>query len=105
MAHPSGKQNGFGAFNLPDFVLVEVSGRNLPVSYANAFLKPVGGFGEKSLMANSVKQMSEYVTKLSKAYNLEPERAYLAVDDLPFLDLRSSGSLDDLKGWLSPQLN
>ncbi|HRJ58573.1 MAG TPA: type I-E CRISPR-associated protein Cas7/Cse4/CasC [Anaerolineales bacterium] len=105
MAHPSGKQNGFGAFNLPDFVLVEVSDRNLPISYANAFLKPVGGFGEKSLMANSVKQMSEYVTKLSKAYNLQPKRAYLAVDDLPFLDLGSSESLDDLKGWLSPQLN
>jgi CRISPR system Cascade subunit CasC len=104
MAHPTGKQNGFGAFNLPDFVLVEVSDRNLPVSYANAFLKPVSGFGEKSLMANSVKQMSEYVAKLSRAYNLQPQRAYLVVDDLSFLDLKSKGSLGDLKEWLSPQL-
>lgn len=104
MAHPSGKQNSFGAFNLPDFVLVEVSERNLPVSYANAFLKPVSGFGDKSLMANSVKQMSDYVTRLSKAYNLAPNRAYLAVDGLPFHDLKAQASLDDVKKWLEPQL-
>ena len=104
MAHPTGKQNSFGAFNLPDFVLVEVSDRNLPVSYANAFLKPTSGFGDKSLMANSVKQMSDYVARLSKVYNLKPQRAYIAVDDLPFLDLKAQASLNEVKKWLEPQL-
>ncbi len=104
MAHPTGKQNSFGAFNLPDFVLVEVSERNLPVSYANAFLKPASGFGDKSLMANSVKQMSEYVARLSKVYGLKPQRAFIAVDDLAFLDLKAQASLNDLKKWLEPQL-
>jgi CRISPR system Cascade subunit CasC len=104
MAHPSGKQNSFGAFNLPDFVLVEVADRNLPVSYANAFLKPASGFGDKSLMANSVKQMSEYVARLSKVYGLKPQRAHIAVDDLAFLDLKAQASLDDLKKWLGLQL-
>ncbi len=104
MAHPSGKQNSFGAFNLPDFVLVEISDRNLPVSYANAFLKPVSGFGDKSLMANSVKQMSEYVARLSKVYGLKPQRAHIAVDDFPFLDLKAQASLDDVKKWLGSQL-
>lgn len=104
MAHPSGKQNSFGAFNLPDFVLVEVSDRNLPVSYANAFLKPASGFGERSLMANSVRQLSEYVARLSKVYGLKPQRAHIAVDDLPFLDLKPQVSLDEVKQWLGSQL-
>lgn len=106
MAHPSGKQNSFAAFNLPDFVLVEVSDRNLPVSYANAFLKPAYGTSNQSLLANSVKQMSEYVARLSKVYGLSPHRAFIAVDDdLAFLDQKSHGSLDDLKKWLEPQLS
>lgn len=104
MAHPSGKQNSFGAFNLPDFVLVEVSDRNLPVSYANAFLKPVYGFSDKSLMANSVEKLSEYVTRLSKVYNLDPKRAYLAVDNLAFLDLKVQASLKALEDWLNALL-
>jgi hypothetical protein len=55
-------------------------------------------------MANSVKQMSEYVARLSKVYGLKPQRAFIAVDDLAFLDLKAQASLDDLKNWLEPQL-
>ena len=104
MAHPTGKQNSFGAFNLPDFVLVEVSNRNLPVSYANAFLKPVSGFSDKSLMVNSVEKLSGYVERLSNVYNLEPKRAYLTVDNLAFLDLKATLSLNDLGKWLDSHL-
>jgi len=102
-AHPSGKQNSFGSFNLPDFVLVEVSNRNLPVSYANAFLKPVSGFNN-SMIANSIKQMSDYVARLSEVYGLQPQRAYVAVEDHAFLDLKAQKSLDQLEQWLAPQL-
>lgn len=103
LSHPSGKQNSFGAFNPPDFVLVEVSDRNLPVSYANAFLKPVSGFGN-SMMTNSIKQMSDYVAQLSEVYGLKPQRAYLAVGNQAFLDLKAQKSLDQLVQWLSSQL-
>lgn len=103
-AHPSGKQNSFAAFNLPDFVLVEVSSRNVPVSYANAFLKPAYGNSNQSLLADSVEKLSAYVARLSRAYNLAPERAYLTVDGLAFLDLRAEPSLDDLKKWLASHL-
>jgi CRISPR system Cascade subunit CasC len=103
-AHPTGKQNSFAAFNLPDFVLVDVSDRNLPVSYANAFLKPVRGSSDETLMANSVEALSKYVAKLSRAYNLAPQRAYLSVDDLAFLDLKAQPSLDDLGKWLDARL-
>jgi CRISPR system Cascade subunit CasC len=104
MAHPTGKQNSFGAFNLPDFVLVEVSNRNLPVNYANAFLKPVSGFSDKSLIVNSVEKLSGYVKRLSNVYNLEPKRAYLTVDNLAFLDLKATLSLNDLGKWLDSHL-
>ncbi len=103
-AQPSGKQNSFGAFNLPDFMLVEVSDRNLPISYANAFLKPVKGFDSQSLMERSVEALSEYVGKLSKVYDLAPERHHLSVDGKTFLDAKPESSLKSLGAWLSEQL-
>jgi len=103
-AQPTGKQNSFAAHNLPDFVLVEVSDKNLPVNYANAFLRPVKGFGDKTLTANSVSALSEHVGRLSKVFSLTPERAYLSVDELPFLDLKAQPALDALKMWLDGKL-
>jgi CRISPR system Cascade subunit CasC len=103
-AQPTGKQNSFAAHNLPDFVLVEVSDKNLPVNYANAFLKPVKGFGDKTLVANSVQVLSEHVSKLSKVFSLSPDRAYLSIDELPFLGLKAQPTLDDLQAWLDAKL-
>jgi CRISPR system Cascade subunit CasC len=103
-AHPSGKQNSFGAFNLPDFVFVEVSERNLPVSYVNAFVVPVNGNNYQSLLTNSVSALSTYASRLSKAYNLDAQRAYMSVGDLPFMELKAKPSLNDLKQWLETQL-
>lgn len=103
-AHPTGKQNSFAAFNLPDFVLVEVSERNLPISYANAFLKPVRGMSDETLMDNSIAALQTYATKLSRAYNLTPERAHLAVNDQTFLGADGAASLDDLGKWAASKL-
>jgi CRISPR system Cascade subunit CasC len=103
-AHPSGKQNAFGAFNLPDFVFVEVSERNLPVSYVNAFVVPVNGNNYQSLLTNSVTALSTYASRLTKAYNLDAQRAYMSVGDLPFMELKAKPSLNDLKQWLETQL-
>ena len=38
---PTGKQNSFAAHNPPDGILVQIQDRNIPISYANAFAKPV----------------------------------------------------------------
>jgi len=67
-AQPSGKQNTFAAFNLPDLVLVEISSRNLAVSYANAFLKPAKSGYELTVMEAAIHQLAEYAGKLNKAY-------------------------------------
>lgn len=103
-AHPSGKQNSFAAFNLPDLVLVEVMRDNLPVSYANAFLKPARPSSDKSLTAVSVALLSDYMNRVIPAYNLEAERAYTALDayQLPFA--KPCDSLKDLQEWLAKQL-
>lgn len=103
-AHPSGKQNSFGAFSPADFVFVEVSERNLPVSYVNAFVLPVGGNNRQSLLDNSQKALSDYASRLTKAYNLNAQRAYMSVNDLPFMNLKATPSLNDLKQWLEKQL-
>ena len=67
-AQPSGKQNSFAAHNLPDLVLVEVSGKNLPVSYANAFLRPARANSEYTLTEASAAQLGDYMTRISKMY-------------------------------------
>lgn len=76
-AQPTGKQNTFAAFNLPDLVLVEVSDRNLPVNYANAFLNPVVSSGNLSLMDASIQRLSAYMDKINSAYSLDAQRASL----------------------------
>ena len=101
---PSGKQNSFAAHNLPDLILVEVSERNLPVSYANAFLKPVRQTYDKSLMDASVAALDDYAKRLRKVYGLNGGRAYTAVGDYTVTNAIERESLADLETWLAAQL-
>ena len=103
-AQPTGKQNTFAAFNLPDFVLVEVSKTNLPVSYANAFLKPVRAAHNATLMEASINQLADYISKVSAAYNLELKRACLTLTDEAVPVSERVASLEDLKTWLKSLL-
>lgn len=75
MAIPSGKQNSFAAHNLPDFVMVEVLEKNIPLSYANAFLKPVRAKRDESLMDASVAAFMAYAGPLPACYKLPVQRA------------------------------
>jgi len=103
-AQPTGKQNSFAAFNLPEIVFVEISQRNLPVSYANAFLKPVKSGYEQTVMEASIRQFGSYTEKLSKAYALEAERAFLAVDETTIQGAKCLPSLPDLQAWVLERL-
>lgn len=102
-AQPSGKQNTFAAHNLPDVVLVEVSEKNLPVSYANAFLKPAKASNSQTLIQASAAQLGDYMQKVGKAYGLNAKRAYMAVDG-DSLPAETQESLPALQTWLSAQL-
>ncbi len=103
-AQPTGKQNTFAAFNLPDFVLVEVSETNLPVSYANAFLKPVRATYDATLMEASIKQLADYITRVNTAYNLNLNRACLTLMDETVPASERVATLEDLKTWLKSLL-
>lgn len=103
-AQPSGKQNSFAAHNLPDFILIEVSQKNLPVSYANAFLKPVRQTFDKSLMEASIATLNNYRQRLRKTYGFNGQHAYTAVNDDPLDDAVMIASLPELQSWLAQQL-
>jgi len=105
-AQPSGKQNSFAAQNLPDLVLVEVRERNLPVSYANAFIKPArpAPSGDPSLMDASVEKLADYMARVVKTYNLDDQRALTAVHDYTLPGAQVVPSLADLQNWLAAHL-
>jgi CRISPR system Cascade subunit CasC len=69
---PTGKQNSFAANNLPDVILVEVKAENVPVSYANAFVKPIQAMARTDLVEESIKALWEYAAKIKSAYGITP---------------------------------
>lgn len=103
-AQPSGKQNSFAAHSLPDLVLIEVRAKNLPVSYANAFLKPARPSGDQSLMDASVGKLADYVTRVTQTFGLAGPRALIAVQEYALPGAETLPSLSDLCQWLSAQL-
>lgn len=105
LAQPSGKQNSTAAQNLPDFVLVEISPKNIPVSYANAFLKPAFQSHQASLMHDSIQKLNDYAQRLRRAYELNGQRAYFTTE--PDISLDSAEdvlSLPKLQAWAARQI-
>ena len=103
-AQPSGKQNSFAAHSLPDLVLVQVSDKNLPVSLANAFVKPVRASTDKSLMDVAEERLADYLERVSKVYGLDGRLAFVALQDCALPKAQRLPSLHDLKSWLDQQL-
>jgi CRISPR system Cascade subunit CasC len=104
LAQPSGKQNTFAAFNLPDLILVEVCEKNLPVSYANAFIKPARASGERSVMDDSAAKLAEYLGRVSEKFNLDSRRAYLTLSSYELPDSQAKASLAELKQWVANEI-
>lgn len=104
IAQPSGKQNSFAAFNLPDFILIEVSQKNIPVSYANAFLKPAYQSEQQSLMNSSIAKLNEYATQLRRAYGLNGQRAYLSLSNAPVSEAENVATLAQLQAWTAAKI-
>jgi CRISPR system Cascade subunit CasC len=105
LTQPSGKQNSTAAQNLPDFVLVEVNEKNIPVSYANAFLKPAREGRENSLMQDSIAKLSKYAQQLRQAYELNGRRAYFSTEPDTSLDSAENIlSLPRLQAWAAQQI-
>ncbi|MCB9005989.1 MAG: type I-E CRISPR-associated protein Cas7/Cse4/CasC [Ardenticatenaceae bacterium] len=104
VAQPSGKQNSTAALNLPDFVLVEVSDKNLPVNYANAYLQPAAPWANETLMQNAVSKLDGYGQKLRRAYGLNGQRAYFSTEEVSLGDADDLQSLPALQEWVGAQI-
>lgn len=103
-AQPGGKQNSFAAHNLPDLILIEISRRNLPVSYANAFLNPVRKPGNGSIMAESIERLGEYMDKIQATYQIAGERAFAATNSYELPSAERLPSLPGLLEWVAAQI-
>jgi len=77
LATPTGKQNSFAAHSVPEVILVEVSVKKQPISYANAFLEAVRG---DDLMRESAEALSAYCGSIAAAFApADTQRFLLAV--------------------------
>jgi CRISPR system Cascade subunit CasC len=103
-AIPSGKQNSFAAHNLPDLALVEVRKKNIALSYANAFVKPVRATGNLSLIEASAKALEEYIPAINERYNLSAQRAFLSTVPFTLSGAECCSNLEELITWLSKQM-
>lgn len=92
---PTGKQNSFASHTPPALVFVEVRPNRTPISYANAFVKPVRATGKVDLVSASVEAFKQHVAAISEGFNLEAtSRLWLApgsaVDPLEGADVVSN---------------
>lgn len=69
-ANPSGKQHSFAGNVLPSLIVVEIKDVPKPVTYANAFVKPVTANMKKDLVTASVERMRDYIGKMNTEYDL-----------------------------------
>ncbi|MCB5229102.1 MAG: type I-E CRISPR-associated protein Cas7/Cse4/CasC [Candidatus Cloacimonetes bacterium] len=69
-SNPSGKQNSFAAHNFPDGILVEFS--KIPISYANAFVKPIYFEKGTDIVEQSIGQLANYVEDFVTGYCDDP---------------------------------
>jgi CRISPR system Cascade subunit CasC len=95
-ANPSGKQNTFAAHNPPDLILVEVRDRNIPLSYANAFIKPCYPKQDQSLMDVSIAALCDYIGRLDKTYSLNGKRFHIATGSCEMPESEQKESLQEL---------
>jgi CRISPR system Cascade subunit CasC len=105
-AQPSGKQNSFAAHNLPDLILVELRTKNLPVSYANAFLRPARYAPPHTLMDDAVAKLNRHMESVGQTYDLAnmDQRALTAVGEYTLPAAEVLPSLSALQDWLADRL-
>lgn len=75
LTNPSGKQNSFAAHNPPDGILVEL--KDSPVSYANAFAKPVDQ-DSRDIVSQSIAQLAQYAYDLDIGYGKPENRLWFS---------------------------
>ncbi|NMC28006.1 MAG: type I-E CRISPR-associated protein Cas7/Cse4/CasC [Syntrophomonadaceae bacterium] len=67
---PSGKQNSFAAHQLPSVVCVEIKKEKIPVSYANAFVKPAYAGRESNLIDDSILKLVKEIDRIDDKFDI-----------------------------------
>lgn len=73
-SNPSGKQNTFAGHALPSAVLVECKNERIPVSYANAFVRPAAPGNGNDLVGASIRALTQEVSAMEKDFALPVEK-------------------------------
>lgn len=80
--NPSGKQNSFAAHQLPSLLCVEIKPEKIPVSYINAFVKPVSPTKKSSLVDESVIRLVQEIDKIDAKFDIKVnKRLWLSTED------------------------
>jgi CRISPR system Cascade subunit CasC len=86
-AIPSGKRNSFANNNLPDVIFVEVRDKNIPTSYANAFLDPAKNYSDSganyTVLQDSMRKLRAYAARIGQGYGLAGKRWWFAIEKMP----------------------
>ena len=76
---PSGKQNSFAGHVMPSVVMIECKEKKIPTSMVNAFVEPVGKYGD--LVKQSAEKLAAEVDMTARNFGLEvKERLWFCVD-------------------------
>ena len=105
LAQPTGKQNSTAALNPPDFIMVEISDKNHPINYANAFLQPAAPYGNDTLVSNAIRKLNDYTERIGKVYGRPTHRATCTTEPQnEFNHAEPIASLADLQQWVANHL-
>lgn len=97
LVSPSGKQNTFAAHQLPDAILVEIRPDKIPVSYANAFLKPAKPHAGMDLVDDSIAKLADHASIIWKKYRIPVnERFWFSTRDIAIDGSAAVDTVNDL---------
>lgn len=91
---PSGKKKGHANNNPPDAVLVEVKTKNVPTSYANAFLTPAAPTPDANVVRDSIRKLGHYAGQVSRLYEVAAERVWFDTDERPLVGWKQKEPYD-----------
>ncbi|MHA1253497.1 MAG: type I-E CRISPR-associated protein Cas7/Cse4/CasC [Candidatus Helarchaeota archaeon] len=99
---PTGKQNTFAAHQLPDLILVEVKPKKIPISYANAFLKPARPTANQDIIDVSISKLCDYISTISKKFNVPVlNRLWFCTRDISLEGTDPCENIDELESKLA----
>lgn len=75
---PTGKQNSYAAHNPPEAVIVQIRDHCTPISYANAFAKPVEADSNGSYMEHSIRELAKYMSQMDEGFGSPAKRFFFS---------------------------